>query len=299
MKILVTGGAGFIGSHLVESYQGEAEIRVLDNLRTGSWENLEGLEYERFEGSIADTKMLQEALEGVNIVFHLAAFVSVPESVASPVECVDINVKQTLQLLQAASQADVQRFVFASSAAVYGDDPVVPKLEGMVPQPMSPYAVTKLDGEYYCDLWLREWGLSTVALRFFNVFGERQDPDSPYAAAVPIFIERAKSNSPIKIFGDGEQTRDFIYVKDIVEGLRFVAANKAMAGPYNIGYGRSITINELVEQIKTSLGSHSPIEYAPVRSGDVKHSRASAARLVESGWQPRYGFEDGLKRTLG
>jgi len=299
MKILITGGSGFIGSHLVEHYQGVAEeIRVLDNLRTGYRKNLDGLQCTFIEGSITDRALVREAVRGVDAVFHLAALVSVPESMAKPGECVDINVHGLLHVLEASAEAGVRKLVLASSAAVYGDNPSVPKLESMLPEPKSPYAITKLDGEYYLGMFQREGRLETAAIRFFNVFGARQDPRGAYAAAVPIFIEKAVRGEDITVFGDGEQTRDFIYVKDIVGALTFAAATPGVTGVFNAGYGAQITINQLAGQIIALAGSGSNILHQPVRPGDVKHSRASADKLHAAGWQPRHTLAEGLAATF-
>ncbi len=299
MTILITGGAGFIGSHIVEHHQGRArEIRVLDNLRTGHRRNLAGLECTFLEGSVTDRALVRRAVAGVDFVYHLAALVSVPESMDKPGECVDINVHGLLNVLEEAAAAGVRKLVFASSAAVYGDNPSVPKLETMVPEPKSPYAITKLDGEYYLDMFRREGRLETAALRFFNVFGPRQDPQGAYAAAVPIFIEKALRGEPLTVFGDGGQTRDFIYVKDIVGALAFAAETPGVAGTFNAGYGRQMTINDLAGEIIRAAGSASRIEHGPVRAGDVRHSRASADKLLAAGWTPQSTLEQGLARTL-
>jgi UDP-glucose 4-epimerase len=299
MKILVTGGCGFIGSHIVEHYQGRAtEIRVLDNLRTGYRNNLDGFDCVFIEGSVTDRQLVRTAMKGVDLVFHLAALVSVPESMAKPGECVDINVHGLLNVLEEASSAAVRKLVFASSAAVYGDNPVVPKVETMLPEPMSPYAITKLDGEYYLDLFQREGRLETAALRFFNVFGPRQDPKGAYAAAVPIFIEMAVRGEDLTVFGDGTQTRDFIYVKDIVGALAFAAETPAVTGVFNAGYGQQITINDLAAQIIAQAATSSIIHHAPERPGDVKHSRASADKLLTAGWMPDHTLEQGLTHTF-
>lgn len=298
MRILITGGAGFIGSHVVEYFQGKAEIRVLDNLRTGYRKNLDGLDCDFIEASILDKAALREAMQGVDYVFHLAALISVPESMEKPEECVELNVNGLLHVLKAAESAGVKKLVLASSAAIYGDNPTVPKVESMIPEPRSPYAITKLDGEYYCDLWRNEGRLETACLRFFNVFGPRQDPNSAYAAAVPIFIDKALKGEPITIFGDGEQTRDFIYVKDIAAGLAYAAETPSVQGAYNIGYGSSTSIKSLASTIVQLTGSSSKIQYGPTRAGDVKHSRASAGKLAATGWQPLYGFDQGLRETL-
>ena len=210
MRVLVTGGSGFIGSHLVESFQGEAEVRVLDNLRTGYRKNLEGFDCEFITASVTDREQVREAVQGVDYVFHLAAMVSVPESVDRPEECENINTLGTQVILEEAAAAGVKKLCFSSSAAIYGDDPTVPKIETMAPQPKSPYASTKLAGEQLCQNFHNEGRLPTASLRYFNVFGPRQDPASAYAAAVPIFIHRALAGEDITIYGDGEQTRDFI-----------------------------------------------------------------------------------------
>ena len=299
MKILVTGGSGFIGSHIVEHYQDKAEeIRVLDNLRTGYRHNLDGLRHTFLEGSITDRELVRQAVQGVDLVFHLAALVSVPESMAKPGECVDINVHGLLNVLEEASAAGVKKLVFASSAAVYGDNPEVPKRESMIPEPKSPYAITKLDGEYYLGMFTREGRLETAAIRFFNVFGPRQDPKGAYAAAVPIFIEKAVRNENITVFGDGGQTRDFIYVKDIVGALAFAAETPGVTGVFNAGYGGQITINDLADGLIRAAGSSSEVLHADERPGDVRHSRASAEKLRAAGWAPRHTLDEGLEATL-
>ena len=299
MKILITGGSGFIGSHIVEHYQGLAEeIRVLDNLRTGYRRNLDGLQHVFIESSVTDHEAVAKAVEGVDYVFHLAALVSVPESMAKPGECVDLNVHGLLNVLEASAAAGVKKLVFASSAAIYGDNPTVPKLESMLPEPKSPYAITKLDGEYYLDLFKRERGLETAAIRFFNVFGPRQDPKGAYAAAVPIFIEKALKGEDITVHGDGEQTRDFIYVKDIVGALSFAVETPGVTGVFNAGYGGQMTINDLANRIIASAGSDSKVLHGPERAGDVKHSRSSADKLRNAGWQPKHSLDDALAATL-
>jgi UDP-glucose 4-epimerase len=299
MKILITGGSGFIGSHIAELYQDKAvEIRVLDNLRTGYRHNLDGLRHTFIEGSITDRELVKKAVEGVDYIFHLAALVSVPESMAKPGECVDINVHGLLNVLEEASAAGVKKLVFASSAAIYGDNPTVPKLESMLPEPKSPYAITKLDGEYYLGMFQNEGKLETAAIRFFNVFGPRQDPKGAYAAAVPIFIEKAVRGEDITIFGDGGQTRDFIYVKDIAGALAFAVETPGVTGVFNAGYGGQITINDLADGLIKAAGSDSRIIHAAERAGDVRHSRASADKLRAAGWIPRHSLDEGLARTL-
>lgn len=299
MKILVTGGAGFIGSHVVEHYQQLAsEIRVLDNLSSGYSRNLDCLNCTLIEGSITDRAAVRKAVDGVDLVFHLAALVSVAQSMNKPSECVDINVHGLLNVLEEASAAGVRKLVFASSAAIYGDNPEVPKRESMNPEPKSPYAITKLDGEYYLDLFRREGRIESAAIRFFNVFGPRQDPRGAYAAAVPIFIEKALKNEPITIFGDGEQTRDFIFIKDIVGALSHAAETPDLQGVFNAGYGDQMTINQLANEIIRLTGSSSTIQHTAERPGDVRHSRASVDRLLASGWQPAFRLAEGLANTI-
>lgn len=298
MKILITGGSGFIGSHVVEYYQGKADVVVLDNFRTGNRKNLAGLDCRIVEGSILDREVLGKLMAGVDAVFHLAALVSVPESMQRPAETVDLNVHGLLNVLEAARAAGVGKLCFASSAAVYGENPESPKVETMRPDPRSPYAITKLDGEYYCDLYAREGWLKTACLRFFNVFGPRQDPRGAYAAAVPIFARSALRNEPLTIHGDGEQTRDFIYVEDIAGALAFLAGNPEIQGVFNAGYGGSLTINQLVRQIVHLTGSRSEIHHAPIRAGDIRQSSANAAKLVSAGWRPRFDLGGGLERTM-
>ncbi|MDI1343608.1 MAG: NAD-dependent epimerase/dehydratase family protein [Pseudolabrys sp.] len=298
MKILITGGAGFIGSHLATFYQGRATVRVLDNLRSGHRQNLAGLDVEFIEGSILDRPLVSSAMLGVDYVFHLAALVSVPESVREPHACVEHNVTGLLNVLGAATAAGVKKLCFASSAAVYGSNPVVPKREDMLPEPCSPYAVTKLDGEFYCRQISDAGQLETVALRFFNVFGPRQDPAGPYGAAVPIFFREALAGRPIIIYGDGAQTRDFIAVRDIVGALDFVARRPGLTGVFNAGYGDQITILALARRIIALTGSASAIQFAPERAGDVRHSRASVDRLCAAGWQPSGTLENGLTDML-
>ena len=267
MKVLITGGAGFIGSHIAEHYQGIAEeIRVLDNLRTGYKKNLDGLNVTFIEGSITDRELVAKAVEGVDYIFHMAAMVSVPESMQKPRETVDLNVNGLLTVLEEASK--------------------------------SPHGITKLDGEYHMEMFRTTGQVNTGCCRFFNVFGPRQDPKGAYAAAVPIFMEKAIKGEDITVYGDGEQTRDFIYVKDIVGGLTYVAEHPEVTGVYNVGYGGQITINDLANIIIDAAGSTSKVVHLPERPGDVKHSRSCADKLRNAGWTPKYTLEEGLKTTL-
>lgn len=298
MRILITGGSGFIGSHLVEQFQGLADIVVLDNLRSGRRQNLEGLNHTFIGGSVTDREIVARAMAGVDIVFHLAAMISVPESMISPRECLEINGLGLLHVLEAATDAGVRKVILASSAAIYGDNPVVPKVETMLPEPKSPYAITKLDGEYYLEMFRREGKLDTASLRFFNVFGPRQDPKSAYAAAVPIFMQKAFAGEDLTIFGDGGQTRDFVHVKDIAAALAHVASRPDLHGTFNVGYGNSMTVNQLAEDIVRLAGSSSKIIHLPERAGDVRHSRASIDRLLASGFRHVSSLEQGLAETL-
>jgi len=298
MKVLVTGGSGFIGSHIVEHFQGKADLVVLDNLRSGFRKNLNGLKCRFIEGSVTDPAAVKDAVQGVDYIFHLAAMISVPESMTKPKECDQINTQGTLTVLEEAARAGVKKLCFSSSAAVYGDNPKLPKTEDMLPEPKSPYAVTKLDGEYYCRMFHDQGWLKTACMRYFNVFGPRQDPKSQYAAAVPIFIDKALRDEPITIFGDGLQTRDFVYVKDVVAANFFLAQHPELTGVYNIANGRTITIKELAEKIVALTGSKSQIQFAPERAGDIRHSRAAVEKVNAAGFAPANAFDDGLVETI-
>ncbi len=296
MKVLITGGAGFIGSHLARHHlEAGHEVVVLDSLRSGRCNIEESL---LTRGSVTDFDLVDRLMAGVQSVFHLAALVSVPESLEKPHECVDINVHGTLNVLRAARRHGVQKVVLSSSAAVYGDEPELPKRESMRPAPKTPYAITKLDGEYYLAMAAAEWGVPTVSLRYFNVYGPGQDPASQYAAAVPIFVKRARAGQSITIFGDGGQTRDFIHVRDVVTANVLAATRPDMAGVYNVARGESLPILELARKIVTLLGSSSPIVHGPERPGDIRHSLADVSRLRESGFAPTVALEDGLLETL-
>lgn len=298
MRVLITGGAGFIGSHIAQHFCGVADVRILDNLRSGYRRNLGGMDVEFIEGSVADKPAVKDALKAVDHVFHLAAMISVPESMRNPVECVEINTQGLLNVLQASAEAGVKKLCLSSSAAIYGENPELPKREDMVPEPRSPYAVTKLDGEYYCRMYHEEGWLNTVSLRYFNVFGPRQDPSSQYAAAVPIFIDKAIRHEDITVFGDGEQTRDFVYVQDVVEANDFFATQCNVSGEYNIACGRTQTINELAQKIIALTGSNSTVVHADRRPGDIRHSQASIEKAAQAGFHPSHDFDDGLKKTI-
>jgi len=297
MTILITGGAGFIGSHLVEHFQGKADIRVLDNLRSGFRSNLANLSCDFIEASILDRAAVRAAMHGVDFVFHLAAMISVPESMENPVACAETNTIGALIVLEEAARAGARKLVFTSSAAIYGNNPTLPKREEMIPEPASPYAVSKLDGEYYCRIFAETGRLQTAALRYFNVFGPRQNPASAYAAAVPIFIHRALRDEPITIHGDGAQTRDFISVRDVARANAFFAESPA-TGVFNVARGGSISIVALAETIVRLTGSKSQIIHAPERPGDVRHSTASLEKLSAAGFSPTDDFAVALQETI-
>ncbi|MBN2161259.1 MAG: NAD-dependent epimerase/dehydratase family protein [Spirochaetes bacterium] len=296
-NILITGGAGFIGSHLARQLAADGhDVIIYDNLSSGRLENIRGVPHRFIRGDITNLKKLERAVSGCEYVCHLAALISVVESMERSERYITVNAGGTVNVLEAARRNGVKKIIYASSAAVYGDSPELPKTEEMRPEPMSPYAVTKLDGEYYCAMYREAHGLSTVCARFFNVFGERQDPNSPYAAAVPIFATRALAGEPITVYGDGEQTRDFVYVGDVARALAFFIDRGE--GIYNIGYGTPITVNRLVADIIRHTQSRSEIRHAPDRPGEVKHSCASIRRLLGAGFSISGGMADGLERTL-
>lgn len=300
-KIVVTGGAGFIGSHLAEHYGNLGyDIYVIDNLRSGNRENLKNIKNLHFiEESITNKKIVEEAVKDAEYVFNFAALVSVPESIEKPYECVDINVNGILNLLEAAKKYGVKKLVHVSSAAVYGDNPILPKKVSMKPEPKTPYSITKLDGEYYCQMYSEQFSLKTTCLRFFNVFGERQNPKSQYAAAVPIFIEKAIKNEDITIYGDGQQTRDFIYVKDIVQACSLAAQSDIKYGLFNVAYGKSITILDIAKTIIKLTNSKSNILFAPERAGDIKHSLADVSETIEIlKFNPNWDLIKGLEATI-
>lgn len=297
-KVLITGGAGFIGRHIAEHFQGKASVRVLDNLRSGFKRNLEGLDVEFIEGSILDRPLVRQSMRGVNYVFHLAAMVSVPESVAKPDECDALNVEGTRIILEEAADAGAGKLAFSSSAAIYGDNPVLPKIEEMRAEPKSPYGSTKFEGERLCADFAANGRLATVSLRYFNVFGPYQNPKSDYAAAVPAFITKALRDEPITIYGDGTQTRDFIFVKDVAAANAFFATESKFTGVVNVACGQSINITTLAKTIRDIAGSGQAIKNAPERAGDIKHSVAAVDKMKAAGFNPRCGLTDGLRETV-
>ena len=298
MRVLITGGAGFIGRNITEHLHDQAEVRVLDDLRSGSRSNLSGLECQLIVGSILDRDLVREAMKGVDFVFHLAAMVSVQGSVQKPNECAEINARGTAVVLQEAARARVKKLIFSSSAAIYGDNPSLPKIESMPVEPKIPYATSKYEGERHCCSFTREGQLATVCLRYFNVFGPYQNPRSEYSAVVPAFIEKAIRNEPITIFGDGRQTRDFIYVKDVVAANAFFALKFDATGIFNVGCGRQITITDLAVTIRNLTKSSSTINYGPERPGDVKHSVAGMDKILRAGFRPACDLAEGLRATI-
>ncbi len=304
MKILVTGGAGFIGSNLVEDLVSSGhEVRVLDDLSTGSLDNLADIRPppDAVVQDIRDTEAVWDAMRDVEVVYHLAALPSVARSVTDPVTTHQVNVDGTLSVLQAARRARVRRIVYASSSSVYGNTPRLPKDEAMPLAPQSPYAASKAAGEGYCRAFTHAYGLETVSLRFFNVFGPRQDPSSEYAAAIPRFIHRMLAGGSPEIFGDGEQSRDFTFVADVVQALRLAAASgpEAVGQAVNIGCGARTSLLQLVAILNKVLGtSISPVFSAP-RQGDVRHSRADVTRAERLlGYRREVSFEAGLAQTI-
>ena len=304
VKILVTGGAGFIGSNIVERLsENGTQVRVLDNFSTGKRENLKfqkSFPLEVMEGDLCDLNTCRRACENIDFVLHQAAIPSVPKSVVDPITSNEANVQGTLNLLVAARDAGVKRLVYASSSSIYGDTPIMPKREDMTPLPLSPYAITKLTGEYYCQVFYRLYGLETVVLRYFNVFGPRQDPNSQYAAAIPRFITALLSNGPPTIYGDGNQSRDFTYVRNVVEAnIQALEARGAEGEVFNIACGESITINELVKKMKKILNSNIQPIYTDSRPGDIRDSLADISRARRIlGYKPSESLETGLAETI-
>ena len=300
---LVTGGAGFIGSHIVEELVKKGKrVRVIDNLSTGKRENLERLmdKIEFIEGDLRDPEATAKAAKGSDFILHQAAIPSVPRSVKDPIGSTENNLNGTLHLLMAARDAKVKRVVYASSSSVYGDSPILPKKEDFLPVPLSPYAASKLAGEYYCRVFHEVYGLETVCLRYFNVFGPRQDPLSPYAAVIPKFISLALAEKPLVVYGDGEQSRDFSFVVNVVQANLLACRSTGVAGEtFNVGGGEHITLNQLVQMLKGIIDADLKIEYTEPLPGDVKHSLAGIEKAKKRmGFEPTIPFGEGLRRTV-
>ncbi len=301
-KVVVTGGAGFIGSHLAEKLAGRGyQVTIIDDLSSGKRKNIERLLSQDkvgfIKGSILTPPLLQKLFQGTDYVFHQAAIPSVPRSINNPLASHEANVTGVLNVLIAARDNGVKKVIYASSSSVYGDTPTLPKREDMLPNPQSPYAVTKLTGEYYCRVFEQVYGLATICLRYFNVYGPRQDIDSQYAAVIPRFIKRALAGKAPIIFGDGEQSRDFTFVTDVVEA-NILAAESQACGVFNIGRGKNITINELANLALNITGSKVEPSYQEPRPGDIKHSLADISKARTFGYEPKYSLKEGLGRTF-
>ena len=298
MRAIITGGAGFIGSNLAEVISQDNEVIILDDLSTGNAANISGLELEFVKGTITDLDLLRKIFKGADYVFHQAAIPSVPRSIKDPVRTNEANVTGTLNVLIAARDCNVKKVIFASSSSAYGDTPELPKREDMNPNPLSPYAVTKLVGEYYCNVFDAVYHLKTVALRYFNVYGPKQDPYSDYAAVIPMFIKRIQEGKPPIIYGNGNQTRDFTSVFDVVNA-NILAAESDAKGVYNIATGKQVTINELANVIMAIMGrDFDPIHEKP-REGDVLHSLGDIRKAKEDfGYAPGDKLEANLKETV-
>lgn len=298
-RVIITGGLGFIGSHLAEKLVEDNEVAIIDNKSTGKLENVSHLIRENLkiiEGDIT-TLDLATIFDGYDYVFHQAALPSVPRSVKDPLASHEANVTGTLRVLIAAKDTAIQKVVYASSSSVYGDTPTLPKREDMPVNPLSPYAVTKAAGEFYCKVFNEIYGLPTISLRYFNVFGPRQDPTSQYAAVIPKFITAILTHASPVIYGDGQQSRDFTYVKHVAQA-NLLACESDATGTFNVACGRRVTINELVALINDIAGTAIEPEYVAPRPGDVKHSRADITKARSFGYSPSDRFKDELNETI-
>lgn len=296
-KLIITGGAGFIGSHLARTLSRENQVVVIDDLSTGKLDNLAGADVQILRGCITDLPFLQAAFEDAECVFHLAAVPSVLKSVEDPLRTNRVGIDGTLKVLTAARDNSVRRVILASSAAVYGSSPDLPKREDMKPEPGSPYAVSKLAGENYARVFQKIYGLETVALRYFNVFGPGQDPSSEYSGVITRFITALLRGERPQIYGDGEQTRDFVYVADVVRA-NILASRSFAPGIYNIANGSSISLNALAARIGRILEREVLPRYAEPRPADIRHSLADIGRARRAGYSPDYSIEEGLKETI-
>lgn len=300
MKYIVTGGAGFIGSHIVEAIAGTHDVVVIDNFSSGKEENLSRFSdtVQCIRGSITDLPLLRDACSGSDGIFHLGAIASVVRSVEDPSATHQTNLTGTLNVLMAARDCGVKKVVFSSSSAVYGDEPTLPKREDMPPVPLSPYAVSKLSGEYYCRVFHELFGVRTVSLRYFNVYGPRQDPRSEYAAVIPKFITRLLHHQAPLIFGDGKQTRDFVYVRDVVQA-NLLAMQGSATGIFNIGSGESLDLNTLAHTLGEIMEENIPPIYEKPRSGDIRDSVSDITAAKKSlGYRTTYPLRQGLAETI-
>jgi len=303
LRFLITGGAGFIGSNIVKKLVEKGySVRVLDNFATGQRSNLEPFlkDIELIEGDIRDFWTVAKATKGIDYILHQAALPSIPRSIDNPLTTTEVNINGTLNILEAARFNEVQRIVYASSSSVYGDSPVMPKEESMKPIPKSPYAITKLAGEEYCMNFYQLYGLETVALRYFNVFGPRQNPFSQYSAIIPKFINLLKSNQKPTIWGDGETSRDFTYIDNVVDANILACEKKAATGNViNIACNKAYTLNELAEKLNKIIGTDIPPSHGPDKIGDIKHSLADISKAREIlNYEPEIDFDEGLEKTV-
>lgn len=298
MKVLITGGCGFIGSNLAEELSKNHDVVIIDNLTTGNIDNIKDLNVEFVKGDILDLELLRKLTKDIDCISHQAAVVSVPESIKNPVRAEEVNVKGTLNVLISARDSEVEKVVNASSCAVYGDTEMLPIKENVPLNPKSPYAVTKLASEYYCNVFSEIFGLKTVSLRYFNVYGPKQNPDSEYAAVIPKFIQRMISGKQPIIYGDGEQTRDFIYVKDVVRA-NIIALKSKECGVFNVATGKKVSINQLASTIAELMGANSEPVYDKPREGDIRHSYGDITGIKKKlGFEPKYSMKEGLKETI-
>lgn len=301
---LVTGGAGFIGSHIASALASAgARLRIIDDLSTGYRENLEEIkgEVDFVHASLADEKSLRKVLEGVELVFHEAAIPSVPRSIENPRQTHIASVESTFSLLLASRERKVRRIVYAASSSAYGDQPTLPKVENMLPEPLSPYAVAKLVGEHYCQVFTRVYGLETISLRYFNVFGPRQDPSSQYSGVISRFISALLGGERPVVYGDGEQSRDFTYIDNVVDAnLKAAESARGIGEVINVANGERITLNQLLEELKVLTGKSDVVaDYREPRAGDVKHSLADISRARSLlGFEPRVDLRTGLQLTI-
>jgi len=298
-KVAVTGGLGFIGSHLVERLNENNDLVIVDNQSSGNIKNIQDLDFSRIDTDFGDiTRVnLERIFEDVDYVYHMAAVTSVPQSVNDPLRSNEVNITGTLKVLEAARKCGVRKLIFSSSSAVYGETESLPISEKNLINPLSPYAVTKATGELYCTVYSEIYDLPTIALRYFNVFGPKQDPESQYAAVIPIFIDNILKNQRPVIYGDGEQTRDFVNVKQVVDA-NILAAESNETGSYNIGLGKSTTINYLFEMIKETMKKDIKPVYKNERPGEIKHSVADISKARSLGYSPKNDFTDELTETV-
>lgn len=300
-RVVITGGAGFIGSNIAEELSPDNEITIIDDLSSGRIQNIEHLmkrpKVQFIRGSIIDLSLLQKALAGADYIFHQAALASVPLSIEDPIRTNEVNILGTVNVLVAARDCQIKKVVFSSSCAIYGDTPSLPARETMPASPLSPYAVTKAAGEQYCTVFHHVYGLPAVSLRYFNVYGPKQDPKSQYAAVIPKFITAALHHRPLTIFGDGNQTRDFVFVKDVVSA-NILAAESDVTGVFNVGSGQQTSVIQLATLVQRLAAHQTPPTHHPPQPGEIRHSFADISRARGFGYSPTHTLEEGLRKTL-